>query len=144
MPLVNAQELSARSGGALGCLDTTDPRIRECNGTVPFPGLAHPFALLISTVHDSAAVIVLTASIGEEKTRDWVRALTDYFGTPNYRKEGGVQESWQWIRKGQMLRLLMHRDGARLESSVTLTDGPLLDGLGPAQRKKAGPDVRLR
>lgn len=144
MPLADAQSLSARAGGTLACQDSTDPRIRECEGTMPLQGLERPFALLISTVRDSASVIVLTASIGDSEARTWVQSLTQVFGRPNYKKEAGQQETWQWIRRGQMLRLALRRAGSELETSVTLTDGPLLDGLGPAKRSVAGPGVRLR
>ncbi len=146
MPMSEAHALVTSAGGSLICKATTDPRLRECTGNLPFPQIAQPFKLLISSVRDTAAVIVLTAAVRQADTKDWVRALTQDFGTPNYKPQPGVSESWQWIRKGQMLRIVQRISGGALEAAVTLTDGPLLDALGPpapretTRPKKKKPD----
>jgi hypothetical protein len=140
MPMSEAHALVTSAGGSLTCKATTDPRLRECTGNMPFPNVVPPFQLLISSVRDTAAVIVLTANVKERDAQAWANALTQDFGTPNHKTDYRVSESWQWIRKGQMLRLLQHATNGVLETAVTLTDGPLLDALGPpAPRETTGP-----
>ena len=141
MPMTEARELIGSSGGSLTCKATTDPRLRECTGVIPFATAVPAFKVLISSVRDTAAVIVLTANVKKGDTRDWARSLTRDFGTPNHKTDHRVTESWQWIRKSQMLRLIQHQANGRLETAVTLTDGPLLDALGPppSLRKTPGP-----
>jgi len=147
MPMREARALAISAGGSLTCKATTDPRLRECTGVVPLLKGIPRFQLLISSVRDTAAVIVLTASVKERDTREWARALTRDFGTPNHKGNDRGSETWQWIRKGQMLRLIQHQSGGVLETAITLTDGPLLDALGPPPRilktptpKKQKPD----
>lgn len=135
MQIDDADRLTRDAGGVLTCKGTSDPRIRECTGAIPFLGLRRPMDVLISTVRDSASVIVLTCMVAGADTRSWVRTLTEDFGVPNYRRERGDQESWEWIRRGQMLRVVLHQSGGGPETAVTLTHGPLLDGLGPPRRK---------
>jgi hypothetical protein len=131
MPMSEARWLVTSAGGSLTCKATTDPRLCECTGVMPSPKPGSSFKLLISSVRDTAAVIVLTASVKQSQTRGWAHHLTQEFGAPNHRSDYRQSESWQWIRKGQMLRLIQHREGETRETAVTLTDGPLLDALGP-------------
>lgn len=130
MPMSEARALTASAGGTLACKPTTDPRLRECNGVMPYPKVIPRFSLLISSVRDTAAVIVLTASVRQSDTRDWARDLTRDFGEPDH-KTDRVSERWQWVRKGQMLRVIQHKAEGKIETAITLTDGPLLDALGP-------------
>lgn len=139
MPMNEARALAASAGGSVTCKHTTDPRLRECTGVMPFPKVIPPFRLLISSVRDTAAVVVLTANVKESDVREWARALTQDFGTPNHRTEYPVSETWQWIRQGQMLRLIQRKGGGILETAVTLTDGPLLDALGPPPSLQKAP-----
>ena len=145
MPMREVRALATAGGGSLTCMATTDPRLRECTGVMPSGNVFPPFKLLISSVRDTAAVIVLMVNVAEKDSRGWVRALTQDFGTPNHRTDRGVSESWQWIRKGQMLRLIQHAADGMLETAVTLTDGPLLDALGPPPsfRKAPGPKKQM-
>lgn len=138
MAVSDARAQISRSGGSLACKGTSDPRLRECTGSMPFPRLRRPFTILISSVRDSAGVIVLTSNIREGDTRGWVRALTEDQGKPNHKVEPGIGETWEWIRRGQMLRLSVRKVANQLETAVTLTHGPLLDALGPPPNKKPG------
>jgi hypothetical protein len=144
MPMSEARALATSAGGSLSCKATTDARLRECTGGMPFPNVIPPFKLLISSVRDTAAVIVLTANVKESDTREWARALTQDFGTPNHKIDYRVSESWEWIRKGQMLRLIQHQAGGVLETAVTLTDGPLLDALGPPPSLQKAPEPKKK
>jgi hypothetical protein len=139
MPIGDAKTMVTAAGGHLTCKATTDPRLRECNGVMPFSKGVQPFQLLISSVRDTAAVIVLTATVKEAVAGEWQRTLTRDFGTPNHKTDNRMSESWQWVRKGQMLRLIEHKNGGIQETAVTLTDGPLLDALGPPPQTPAKP-----
>ena len=98
--------------------------------------MTNPLSVLISSVHDSAAVIVLSGKPPSDEARGWVEDLTMDFGRPNHRVSAESQHSWQWIRRGRMIRVVARLVGDTLEASVTLTHGPLLDGLGPPEIKK--------
>jgi hypothetical protein len=136
MSVADAEALTRAAGGSLACEPASDTRIQECQGTFPFYGLRSPFSLLISSVNDSAAVIVLSHRAPGNAAEKWASALTLDFGTPNRNREPGIQMTWEWIRRGQMLRLVERKVVDHMEVAVTLTDGPLLDSLGPAKRRK--------
>ena len=140
MAVAQIRKLIVASGGTFSCKGTTDPRMKDCTGTLPFPQADPYFRVLVSSVKDSAAVIVFSVTGTHAYSQNIVPALTEQFGKPNYevQREGGIQESWQWIRRGQMIRLVERKAGLMLEASITLTDGPLLDGLGPPKLKKPG------
>lgn len=130
MAMAEAHALVVSAGGSLACQPTTEPRMRECTGSMPFQNLSAPVRVLISSVDDSAAVIVLTGNPSERDSRHWLASLTDAFGIPNEDREPWVRGSWQWIRRSQMLRVILRGTGRRSETAVALTDGPLLDALG--------------
>lgn len=136
MAIADARAVIVAAGGTLACKPTTDPRMRECTGSMPNRNLAAPFRVLISSIYDSAAVIVLSGAPSEEGARAWIDALTAEFGTPNRERQPGGRGSWQWIRRSQMLRVILRGNRNTAETAITLTDGPLLDGLGGVQTRK--------
>jgi hypothetical protein len=138
MPMSGAVELIRTGGGTLSCRGSSDPRIRECTGSLPTRLISRPLRVLISSVHDSAAVIVLSGAPPAELARGWIEDLTIDFGEPEHRVTPGAQHTWQWVRRSRMLRVNARTADDSLEASVILTHGPLLDGLGPP--KKAKPD----
>ena len=140
MPVVEAASLIRSAGGALTCKPTSDPRLRECTGVFPEPRPGTRFEVLISSAHDSVAVLVLSARVTGPAlaTNRWVTELTRSFGQPNRRSSPGGRGSWQWIRAGTMLRVAERRVGSQREASITLTHGPLLDRLGTATSKPGG------
>jgi hypothetical protein len=142
MPLAEARLQIQAASGVLLCKRTIDWRIRECTGRVSSASAGIAFDLLIASVHDSAAVIVLSARNAERVAPHWVAALRETFGTPDHQPQPHDQVKWQWIRAGKMLRVVERKSGGRWETTVTLTHGPLLDGLGPTQRKRPDPKVR--
>lgn len=136
MPLPEARKLIQEAGGTLNCRPTSDPRMRDCTGALPLKRGERPLGLLISSIHDSAAVIVLSARALASISATWVGPLITQFGQPNRDSRPGGRKSWQWIRRSQMLRVVERKSGPWFEASGTLTDGPLLDGLGPPEKKK--------
>lgn len=136
MPLPQATALINSVHGRLTCRASSDPRIRECTGFIPEQGVTRPLEVLISSVHDSAAVIVLSGTPPPDLARTWIEGLTIEFGRPAHSAAPATQHTWQWVRRGRMLRVIVRSAGDDVETSVTLTHGPLLDGLGPPERKK--------
>ena len=128
MPVADAGALIRAARGMLVCKATSDSRMRDCTGQLPRSGATAPFEVLISSVKDSSAVMVFSVQ-GSAGVPRWVAELTRQFGRPNHRRQGG-QSSWQWIRDRKMLRVVERKSGASREASITLTHGPLLDGLG--------------
>ena len=129
MPVTQASALIRSNQGTLTCRNSSDPRIRECTGSLPHQGLDGALEVLISSVHDSAAVIVLSGKPPAELARTWIEDLTLDFGSPNHVAVSASQHTWQWIRRGRMLRVVVRIPRDSLEASVVLTHGPLLDGL---------------
>jgi hypothetical protein len=136
MPLLEAGARIRNGSGSLSCKPTHDWRMRECTGKTRSSNPAASFEVLVASVHDSAAVIVLSTWGTNRAASGWVSALTKSFGRPNHKKQPGGQSTWQWIRASKMLRVVERKTGGVWEASVTLTHGPLLDGLGPTQREK--------
>lgn len=122
--------------GALRCRGSTDPRIRECRGTIRGPAGA-PVALLVSLVDGQAAIILLTSALAPEEADAWQTELALAFGEVTPSRQNS-QLSWRWIRRGQMLRFTRRAETRGLVASISLIDGPLLDGLGAPKRR--GPD----
>lgn len=129
MPVTQASAHIRSNRGTLTCRNSSDPRIRECTGSLPHGGVTGPLEVLISSVHDSAAVIVLSGKPPAELARTWIEDLTLDFGRPNHVAVPESQHTWQWIRRGRMLRVIVRIPRDSLEASVVLTHGPLLDGL---------------
>jgi hypothetical protein len=63
----------------------------------------------------------------------WLVDLSTRFGTVEPRRTQG-QETWQWVRQRQMIRLTTRMENGHRIVSVSLMDGPLLDGLDPKAR----------
>ncbi len=106
----------------------SDRRLADCRGRVTGPDDL-PLLLTAALVDGHLAILVLRGALGEEGLTVWYRALASRFGWVTSTHDRG-QDTWQWVRRGQMIRLTTREDrGARMVS-VTLVDGPLLDGLG--------------
>ncbi len=136
MPVTEAVSLIRAGKGTLTCKATADSRMRDCTGRISVHEMDTPLELLIASVHDSAAVIVFSLHGGMAPVAKWVTGLAAQFGRPNRQQHPGGRSSWQWIRAGRMLRVAQRGSGQQAEASITLTHGPLLDGLGPSENKR--------
>lgn len=117
--------------GRVGCRASLDPRITECHGTVSLPLSPVPFDLVISLVSSRTAIILLSGRASHEVVSSWITDLVARHGRPAVRSTQG-QQTWQWIRHRQMLRLTTRTGQGHPEVALSLIDGPLLDGLdGP-------------
>ena len=127
------QEISAevgRRGGTLHCDQSkTDPRVRECRGTLPGAADQRGVAVWVSAIDSAAAVIALSAPVSEATLRTWRDQLTRHFGTVETATQGR-QKMMQWVRRGRMLRLTWRPEGDGTTASVSLVDGLVLDRWG--------------
>jgi len=95
--------------------------------------MAHPEgepALTVtgSLVDGSAAVLLVAAPVDEARLRRWVADLSTRYGEVAPQASHG-QLTWQWVRQRRMIRLTTRTEGETRMVSVSLVDGPLLDGL---------------
>jgi len=104
-----------------------DDRFTECHGSVRGPS-GDSLSVTGSLISGAAAIILLSAPISDAEASQWVAELMGRYGQVEPRRTQG-QESWQWVRRRQMIRLTTRLEDGRRLVSVSLIDGPLLDGL---------------
>jgi len=138
MPFPTAQALIKTSGGKLNCAPAPGHAGLDCSGTLPYPGLSTALEVRIGSVSDSVTLVMLTARAIERVAPAWASALREDYGPPKDDLRPGVQESWQWSRGSQMLRIVERRGGKdEIESSLTLGSAPLPEL--PPSRAPASP-----
>jgi hypothetical protein len=81
-----------------------------------------------SLVGGSVAVLLLAASVDDARLQRWVGDLSARYGRVTPQTPNG-QSSWQWVRRQRMIRVTARAQPSGLVVSVSLVDGPLLDGL---------------
>lgn len=81
-----------------------------------------------SLVHDSLAILLLTAEASDTVLTRWAEGLREAYGVAAIRREHGVIAR-QWVRARRMIRVTSRREGSRHVVSVSLVDGVLLDAL---------------
>ena len=139
LPLADLRSRVRGLSGTLTCRPARDPRIDECTGSVRLDPRGRPYALIVSSIHDSAAVLILNGTGTRDSATAWADSIMKVQGrvTP---RDRGQQRTWQWVRYRQMLRLIHRRDQPASVLTVTLTDGPLLDNLGaPIEARRQPP-----
>ena len=118
----------ATVAGSWRCTASHDPRITDCRGTMPSE--AGALTLTASHVDSRLAILLLAGPVDREALAVWRERLQTVYGSVAPRTDHG-QETWQWIRRRQMLRLTTRLEAGNQVVSVSLIDGPLLDGLDP-------------
>lgn len=127
------QEISSEVGrrrGQMRCEKArTDPRVRECRGTLPDSAKPGGVALWVSALDSAAGVITLSAPVDPATLRAWRDQLTRRYGAVGTTTQGS-QKMMQWVRRGRMLRLTWRPEGDSTTASVSLVDGRVLDRWG--------------
>lgn len=133
-PLAEVERQAAAYGAASLACDGArrDARLRECRGTL-YADTPTPLALRVVVIEGTAAIILVTGAVPEAERLRWERALEGAYGTVPV-TAGGPQRMRQWIRRGTMLRLVWRGAPDLPEVSVSLVDGPTLDGWGRTLR----------
>jgi len=127
MPRADSEAVLRRAGATLSCQPTREPRITACSATLQGSG-GPAQTVTLSLVDDRVAIALVAGPASAEQISAWHEELTIRYGETAVRRRG-PQESFQWIRQRQMLRLTVRREGGGLLASVSLIDGALLDGL---------------
>ncbi len=115
-------------GKGLSCQrSTADPRLQECRATAVDPVTSTPVAVWLAAIDSLTGVVTVSATL---PTADFLRWRDEIEGTygPQPATVQGAQGMAQWILGTQMLRLTWRSGAGRIETSVSLVDGPVLDG----------------
>lgn len=124
------QQLRALGGPGLRCdRSRRDARVQECRAPLVEPGTTQPLALWLSAIDSSAGIMTVSGAVTGVDLDRWKRHLESLFGVVGARVQGG-QWMLQWVRQGRMMRLTWKIEQGSKVASVSLVDGPLLDGWG--------------
>jgi len=121
-------------GSALRCdRSRADRRVQECRATLTDPIRGGEVRLWLSAIDSVSGVLTLAGELDSEHLDRWRGELADRYGAVDARVQG-PQWMMQWVRRNQMIRLTWRmRKGDKL-ASVSLVDGPVLDGWGRERR----------
>ncbi len=133
-PQAEVERQAAAHGAAPLACDAArrDARVRECRGTL-YAETSTPLALRAVMIEGTAAIILVTGAVPETERLRWEQAMEAAYGTVPL-AAGGQQRMRQWVRRGTMLRLVWRGNPDQPEVSVSLVDGPTLDGWGRSLR----------
>ena len=125
-----AERVEDLSGTALACeRSTVDRGVMDCRSTFPDPITSHPVVLWLSARDSLVAVLTISGPVSPVQLQAWRSSLVSAYGETAV-VEQGSQSMLQWIRHRQMLRLTWRKFTDSTAASVSLVDGPLLDGWG--------------
>lgn len=127
LPRAEVEARLADRSGRWVCAASRDPRLADCRGSLVDPRDG-TLTLTGALVDGALAILVIRGPLGEAGLERWRRDLEAHYGSVTPTSDHG-QETWQWIRQRRMLRLTTRREAGTRIVSVTLVDGPLLDGL---------------
>jgi len=119
---------------------TADPRVRDCKATIADPVDGTPLRVWLAAVDSLTGIVTVSGDLSGGQFEHWRAPLETAYGQSGARVQG-TQWMMQWIRGRQMIRLTWRARPGRIEASVSLVDGPVLDGWqvraatrGPADR----------
>ena len=123
-----AKNVDDLSGTALTCgRSTVDPRVMDCRSTFLDPITSDSVELWLSAVDSLVSILTISGSVTPVQFYAWKSSLVSAYGETAV-VEQGSQSMFQWIRHRQMLRLTWREFGDSTSASVSMIDGPLLDG----------------
>lgn len=115
-------------GPGLACRrSAADPRLQDCRATVTEPGTDTPLTLWLAAIDSITAIVTVSTTLPMARFDRWRDALEWSYG-PQPATLQGTQGMVQWIEATQMLRLTWRTAPGRVEASVSIVDGPTLDG----------------
>lgn len=125
---VAANRVADLSGTAIACgRSTVDPRVLDCRSTFPDPITADPVELWLSALDSLVAVLIVSGPVSPVQFSAWKSSLVSAYGETAV-VEQGSQSMLQWVRHRQMLRMTWREFTDSTAASVSLIDGPILDG----------------
>ena len=134
---LTAERVKELSDTPLACeRSTVDPRVMDCRANFPDPITLDPVELWLSALDSLVSVLTISGPVSPVQFSGWKSSLVSAYGETTVVKQGS-QSMVQWIRHRQMLRLTWREYRDSTAASVSLIDGPLLDGWS---RQEAVPD----
>jgi len=121
-------------GAPLTCsASTVDPAVADCRSSFPEPITGRPVEVWLSSIDSLVAVLTVSGPVTPVQLQAWRSSLVSAYGeaTPSVQ---GSQVSLQWVRHRQMLRLTWRDMKDSTMASVSLVDGPVLDGWNRRRR----------
>jgi len=132
------RRLKSSGGPALRCREARrDTSLRECRGRLADSISGRNVDLWLAAIDGASGILTLSGRVGREAVDQWRDTLVAHFGLVPVQVQG-TQSMMQWVRRGRMLRLTWRVEGGVTIASVSLVDGPVLDGWG-ARRRPAPP-----
>jgi hypothetical protein len=123
-----ARRVDDLSGTAIACgRSTVDQRVLDCRSTFPDPITSDPVELWLSALDSLVAVLTVSGSVSPVQFQAWRSSLVSAYGETAVVRQGS-QSMLQWVRHRQMLRLTWREFSDSTTASVSLIDGPILDG----------------
>jgi hypothetical protein len=115
-------------GAGLSCQRSkADPRLQECRATVADPVANTPVSIWLAAIDSLTGVVTVSATLPTADFVRWREEIEGVYG-PRPATVKGKQGMVQWIVGTQMLRLTWRAGSGRMETSVSIVDGPVLDG----------------
>jgi hypothetical protein len=126
------------TGGRLRCARAkADRHVMECRGAFTDPQLGSSLHLWVSAMDSVAGVITLSSDVTADQLARWRESIEQRYGKVDAQVQG-AQRMMQWVRHGRMLRLTWRTENRRKTASVSLVDGPVLDGWGRDRTRPRG------
>jgi hypothetical protein len=138
-PGITIPELRTRATqlgkGTLDCKRAAaDLRLSECRAGLPELDAGRSVDLWVSVIDGRAAITTLSARLPDARFARWREFLEGRYGAVPEKRQGPMR-MMQWVHQGRMLRLSWRPKGRDFETSVSMVDGPLLDGWANAGKK---------
>lgn len=115
-------------GAGLSCQrSTADPRLQECRATIADPVASTPVSIWLAAIDSVIGVVTISATLPTADFTRWRDDVEAVYG-PRAATVQGAQGMVQWIVGTQMLRLTWRSASGRVDTSISIVDGPVLDG----------------
>ncbi len=115
-------------GPGLACQRSqADARLQDCRATITDPLTDAPVSIWLAAIDSATGVVTVSATLTARDFERWRTAIESAYGRRSATVQGS-QGMAQWILGTQMLRLTWRAATPRIEASVSLVDGPVLDG----------------
>jgi hypothetical protein len=104
-----------------------DRRLQDCRAVVTDPTTGKPLSVWLAAIDSAVGVLTVSGTLTSTELAGWRIELESDYGTRPTTIQG-TQRMLQWVRGSQMLRLTWRVSGSQVEASVSVVDGPVLDG----------------
>lgn len=128
-PLADADaQVRLLLGAGLACRrSSADARLQDCRAAFPEPVTGTSLTVWLAAIDSVVGIVTVSATLSADAFEGWRTQLEATFG-PRLAASEGTQRMLQWLRPSQMLRLTWRGRSERIEASVSLVDGPVLEG----------------